>query len=296
MISNFPRIDYDIENALTYYALEQGNNNDFIVLTSGHEKCKSDKRIIGPLQHGYYVLHYVHSGKGYLKMFGNDGKETVYTVSKGQLFLLYPNVNISYRPDVDDPWEYSWICFCGSVAFNHANRLTDKTTPIINLKNHEKTENSFKKLLKLNEYPHSKDLKITSIAMEIFSEIIEQSEKKDKPNLYKNYIKDCLIYIQNNYKNPDLSVMEISRHLNINEKYLSRLFTAALQIPLTKYITLLRLQKACSLLNDDDKSINEISDIVGYSDPLYFSRIFTKHIGISPSKWKKQNDATKNKI
>lgn len=296
MISNFPRIDYDIENALTYYALEQENNNDFMVLTSGHEKCKSDKRVIGPLQHGYYVLHYVHSGKGYLKMFGKDGKETVYTVKRGQLFLLYPNVNTSYWPDVDDPWEYSWICFCGSVAFNHASRLTDKTAPIISLKSYEKTEQVFKKLQILDEYPLSKDLRITGIAMEIFSEIIEAGEKKEKQNIYKNYIKDCLIYIQKNYKNPSLSVMEISRHLNINEKYLSRLFTATLQMPLTKYITLLRLQKACSLLNNVDTSINEISNIVGYSDPLYFSRIFTKHIGISPSKWKKQNTAAKNKL
>ncbi len=296
MISNFPSIDYDIENALTYYAFEQENNNDFMVLTSGHEKCKSDKRTIGPLQHGYYILHYVHSGKGNLKIFGKDGRENIYQVGKGQLFLLYPNVNTAYWPDSDDPWEYSWICFCGSLAFNYANRLTDKTNPIIFLNNTDKVETTFKKLQKLEEYPHSKDLIITSIVMEIFSDIIEAGEKKEKQNVYKSYIKDCLLYIQKNYKTPTLSVMEISRHLNINEKYLSRLFTAALQIPLSKYITLLRLQKACSLLNNTNKSINEISSTVGYSDPLYFSRIFTKHIGLSPSKWKKQNASTKNKF
>ena len=59
-------------------------------------------------------------------------------------------------------------------------------------------------------------------------------------------------------------------------------------MPLTKYITLLRLQKACSLLNDVDKSINEISSIVGYSDPLYFSRIFKSVTGMAPTRYRQR--------
>ena len=297
MISNFPSMDNDIENALTYYALEQENNNDFLILTSGYEKCNSNKRIIGPLQHGYYILHYVHSGKGLLKININteNDEEKTFSLTKGQMFLIYPNVTTSYWPDKEDPWEYSWVSFCGSAAFNHANRLTDKSNPIINIKQTRKIEKAFLALQKLDEYPHAKDLKIVSITMEIFSEIIEESGRDIPPNKLKNYVRDCLIYIQNNYKEPNLTVKQISKELGLNEKYLSRLFTAALQIPISRYIILLRLQKACSLLNSTELTIKEIAFSVGYNDPLYFSRIFSEYIKISPSQWRKQNTSSAKK-
>jgi len=289
MMETFPSIVNDIENALTYYALKQENNNDFIVLTSGHEACKSNKRKIGPTQHGYYILHCVHKGKGHLKLTDKKGTEKSFLVESGQLFLLYPNVNVSYWPDETEPWEYSWICFCGSAAFDYASRLTDKDTPVIRIKQYDKAEKIFRKLQNLDDYPHSKDLRVLALTMEIFSEIIEAGNGEKQPDELKNYVRDCLLYIQKNYKNPDLSVKLIADKLGLNEKYLSRLFTAAIQMPLSRYITLLRLQKACSLLNNTEMTVKEISLYVGYNDPLYFSRSFSGHLGLPPTEWRKQN-------
>ena len=69
-----------------------------------------------------------------------NNEEKTFSLSKGQMFLIYPNVTTSYWPDKEDPWEYSWVSFCGSAAFNHANRLTDKSNPIINVKQTRKIE------------------------------------------------------------------------------------------------------------------------------------------------------------
>ena len=55
------------------------------------------------------------------------------------------------------------------------------------------------------------------------------------------------------------------------------------------YLIQYRLEQAIELLKDGDYTVQEVSSLVGYSDPLYFSRIFKKHVGYSPSQVKNYN-------
>ncbi|MBE6886287.1 MAG: helix-turn-helix transcriptional regulator, partial [Ruminococcaceae bacterium] len=56
----------------------------------------------------------------------------------------------------------------------------------------------------------------------------------------------------------------------------------------------LRIAAAKGYLENSDKNINEISNIVGYENALYFSRLFKKYTGMTPSEYKKKNK-TRNK-
>ena len=53
------------------------------------------------------------------------------------------------------------------------------------------------------------------------------------------------------------------------------------------YIVSLRMQKARELLRDESKSIEQIAELVGYNDYFYFTKVFKKSQGISPSKYRK---------
>lgn len=289
MLELFPNIANDIENALTYYSSKQENANDFLVLTTGHEICKKNKPINIHAQRSYYTLHFVHAGKGYISYSDEAGETHEVTVHAKQIFLLYSNVNASYWPDREDPWEYSWVSFCGTAVYDYARRLTDKYSPVIDLRDSKKVEREFIEFRHLDDYPHSKDLRIHSLALQIFAEIINAKPTPVCIDNSKNHIGECLLYIQKHYKEASLSVKEISDSLRLNEKYLSRLFTAQVQIPIFRYIALLRLQKACAMLNDSDLPVKEIALTVGYTDPLYFSKKFTKYVGMSPTEWRNKN-------
>ena len=56
-----------------------------------------------------------------------------------------------------------------------------------------------------------------------------------------------------------------------------------------KYLINFRLNQACKLMKNTELSIAEISRSVGYQDPLYFSKLFKKEKGLSPSKYRKLN-------
>ena len=59
-----------------------------------------------------------------------------------------------------------------------------------------------------------------------------------------------------------------------------------------QYIISLRITSAMNMLDNTDYSMARIAEAVGYDNPLYFSRIFKKHTGMSPSDYKKKNYET----
>ncbi len=92
-------------------------------------------------------------------------------------------------------------------------------------------------------------------------------------------------YIDNHFQK-DMSLDDISRELNISPYYFSRLFKEETGENFVEYVTGRRIERAKHLLKNPDKSIKEICAEVGYSDPNYFSRIFKKYQGVSPTEYK----------
>ena len=92
-------------------------------------------------------------------------------------------------------------------------------------------------------------------------------------------------YIQNNYKN-DISLDDVSREIDISPYYFSKIFKEAMGENFIEYLTNLRIEKAKELLDKTDMSMKEICVEVGYSNPNYFSRIFKKNVGVTPTEYK----------
>jgi len=99
---------------------------------------------------------------------------------------------------------------------------------------------------------------------------------------YPKPLTSALAFIQNNYQKI-LSLSNVAKESNVSGSYLSRLFSEHLGKTFIDYINQYRLNKAVILLEEKKFSIKEIAYMVGYQDPNYFSRIFRKQMGFSPS-------------
>ncbi len=99
---------------------------------------------------------------------------------------------------------------------------------------------------------------------------------------YPKPLTSALAYIQMNYHNA-LQLSNVAEESNVTGSYLSRLFSEHLGTTFIDYINRYRLNKAVILLEERKFSIKEIAYMVGYQDPNYFSRIFRRHMGFSPS-------------
>jgi len=97
-------------------------------------------------------------------------------------------------------------------------------------------------------------------------------------------------YIVNNYMK-EISLETAARQVQLSPPYLSRLFKEETGQTFSDFLLEQRLQNAKVLLIKTNYKINEISSAVGYYDQRYFSRLFTRHIGLTPSMFRKAQQA-----
>lgn len=99
-------------------------------------------------------------------------------------------------------------------------------------------------------------------------------------------INKAKIFISNNYMK-DITLDLVASEMCISPYYFSKLFKKEAGINFIEYLTNERINNAKYMIRNTNKSIKQISSEIGYNDPNYFSRVFKKHTGYSPSKYKK---------
>lgn len=92
-------------------------------------------------------------------------------------------------------------------------------------------------------------------------------------------------YIDKSYKK-DITLEDVSKEVNISPHYFSKLFKEETGENFIDYLTAVRIQKAKEYLIEGKYNMKEICYQIGYGDPNYFSRIFKKVVGITPTEYK----------
>ena len=116
---------------------------------------------------------------------------------------------------------------------------------------------------------------------------ITNEETKSVP-AFVNFIAE---YIKSNYHD-EITLPEMAKIVGMNEAYLSRKFKEYTGTGINEYINVVRVGEAVKLLLNTDYSIVRISNEVGYNDSSYFAMMFKRLIGITPKKYRKQNEET----
>ncbi|GGA34392.1 response regulator [Paenibacillus physcomitrellae] len=84
----------------------------------------------------------------------------------------------------------------------------------------------------------------------------------------------------------DVSLIDVATRFHMDPSYLSKLFKMATNENFIEYVTRKRIEKACELLVSSDRRISDISELVGYENQRYFSQVFKKSIGFTPSEYR----------
>ena len=111
-------------------------------------------------------------------------------------------------------------------------------------------------------------------------------EGKKSGSEIQNEIDRATHYFNENYNKP-LNIDEYAESRHMSTCWFIRSFKQILKVTPMQYILSLRMANAQSLLETTEYNISEIAEAVGYDNALYFSRLFHKHVGVSPSEYRK---------
>jgi AraC-like DNA-binding protein len=123
------------------------------------------------------------------------------------------------------------------------------------------------------------DLAAESVLLYAFSRLFAVAERQDP--LLARIIKRS----ESGFADPTLSLSVIARELSYNDKYLSHYFKEKMKIGYAEYLRTLRMKYAISLFDHGLDSIKNVAILSGFADPLYFSSVFKKAVGLSPKEY-----------
>lgn len=113
---------------------------------------------------------------------------------------------------------------------------------------------------------------------------------KSKINNSEKILQAAIQYIESNYNNPDLSLDLVCSEINISVSHLSMLFKKKKGINFIKYIITFRMEMAKKLFRETDLKVINVSTQCGYSNVYYFSHSFKKYTGVTPGKYRENEN------
>ncbi len=138
-------------------------------------------------------------------------------------------------------------------------------------------------LLKLIEKCDSVD-ELNSLLEEVSMRIATRVNSFNNKSL-KLILRKAIDYIHEHY-NDQVTLNEVAEHIYVSTFYISRMFKKELGISFVDYLNDVRIEKAKELLKDVKYKTYEVAELVGIPDPHYFSKIFKKYAGMTPSEYK----------
>lgn len=124
--------------------------------------------------------------------------------------------------------------------------------------------------------------------------VLEETEKKlggkqeneeDSGKIPNLFVQKAADYIKLNYSEK-ISIKEIADQLYLSPNYLSELFKKHTGKTISEYLTEYRLEKACQLLDHAEYRVGDVSGMVGIHDGRYFSNMFKKKYGMTPTEYR----------
>jgi AraC-like DNA-binding protein/nitrogen-specific signal transduction histidine kinase len=124
---------------------------------------------------------------------------------------------------------------------------------------------------------------------ETFAQIRDVLElKRRSGTMSQQYVRKAISYIHTHYAEP-LTRTHIAAHVGIHENYLTDCFHAEVGLTPIAYLNRFRIRQAGELLQSTMMNVTEIAQSVGFSDSGYFSRVFQRELGVSPSVYRRQH-------
>ena len=256
-----------------------------IVTSCGNYRVKTRSEVVTHRPNGRkdYQLLYIASGKAHF--FINE-KEKI--VTAGNIIVYVPDEPQEYVYYKEDKTNVYWVHFTGSET---GKILDDYNIHIENNIQYVGTSPDYQWL-----FSQIIEELISLLLKNIFILISRSIENNIKfSDTSEKEVAFAMHYFRKNY-NIEISIDKYAESRGLSVCWFIRCFKQVTGSTPLQYILNLRISNAQSLLESTDYSIAEVASAVGYDNPLYFSRLFHKQVGMPPKEYRKKQNISDNNI
>ncbi|WP_339316302.1 helix-turn-helix domain-containing protein [Paenibacillus sp. FSL R10-2734] len=232
-----------------------------------------------------HIFIFCEAGEGWVEL--NQGERMI--LREGDMIVIPPDTHHRYGAMPENPWSIYWFHFKGEHATRLVHLFGLSATPLTlspsGIARFIEWFHPAYELLAERTYALTTHVHVAQTARQLLSGIGINSNKSAQEKKRENYLEQAIQYM-NQHMGGSIRLTELSRHVGLSQQHLIHLFNLETGVPPIEYFLRLKIQRAGQLLDLTELSIKEISSAVGISDPYYFSRLFKKMSGFSPSHYR----------
>lgn len=235
---------------------------------------------------GEYVFIYCIEGEGWFECQGKRHK-----ISGNQYFVLPPETAHRYGADPDNPWTIYWIHFNGTLAkaFFPEVPCVGDLKPGVKSRIADRLDIFEEIMMVLGQGYTGENLLYVSSVFHHFLGTLRflhqyrmdsgsESEPIEMVNASVHYMEENICR--------RLKLDEIASYIGYSPSRYSEVFRKSMGCPPMEYFNRIKIKYACRLLERSKFSVQQISNRIGIEDPYYFSRLFKKVTGVSPTAYR----------
>ncbi|MBP5197017.1 MAG: AraC family transcriptional regulator [Bacteroidaceae bacterium] len=231
-----------------------------------------------------YVLIYCVDGSGFYVV---DGKR--YEVGRNQYFILPIGKPHEYGATEGHHWTIYWVHFRGKAAHVFAEGAATPQSINVTMQSRiSERINIFEEILTtLHLGDGIEDLRYASSLLAHFLASMRYLEqfRRAKTEEERDIVEQAIHYMRENIEQ-HITMDEVLRYVGYSQSHFSTVFKKKTGVSPITYINRLKIEHACRLLRTTDMKVNQICYKVGIEDALYFSRLFSKIMNMSPTDYR----------
>ncbi len=247
---------------------------------SGHQMARK--------AHDDNLLIYCLDGEGEVKV-----NEYNFRIKPGDILLIPKGIPHTYKARKKNPWTIYWVHFHGHHAHDFVDHLSQRETAnrkfVMPIGIHSRLASDFEALLEARESTYNLNAYICAANQlrQILSHIAllqplaRQKQARGGLDIEKIHsLMQARVHEQ-------LDLDTLTETVNLSKYHFVKKYKEVTGTTPINHFIQLKIERACHLLDTTDNGINEVAFAVGYEDAYYFSRIFKKLMGVSPSQYRK---------
>lgn len=227
------------------------------------------------------IVIYCFQGAGWVSREGVGE----YRLRAGDLTIIPAGEPHAYGANEEEPWSIYWFHFLGELSASYLQSLDFGNGPLqLTTSDSEKFISHFRQMFdgltnKSYSVPHLIHVSMTAGYLFSLLGLIPGRTRAES----KLHAIDIALRIMTERLGETLTLARLSRDARVSKQHLNHLFKITTGFAPIDYFNRMKMNRACQLLDLSDLSVKEVCHELGFKDPYYFSRLFKKIVGQSPS-------------